>query len=341
MNSENINIKDNNMIIDDEEIYKDVNQLLNILTNKDIFNDKKTKFINKNDYEFIIRTFKNIHKNEFINLFNYFNQINIPILKALINGFIQFDFEKEMNENIILDIISKGIKIFFNKNLFYFIYKKLSKNFRRHNLLKDIQSIKKFGKLFKIWKLLYNIENPFDNIDLINLSSLIIFPNPNKENKFIELEIDDKNEMINLIVSIKFVDSPILNVNLINEKFSFIKLYNDNDIFEIKYNDINSEKEKNVTLFSNIFKIKFEFYKKGFEIYINKNIRLPFKKYINFNINSIKKIEILNNFIGEVSCVRINKNYNKVENCEIVEPLKIKVNKETINNKIEIKTKAF
>ena len=35
------------------------------------------------------------------------------------------------------------------------------------------------------------------------------------------------------------------------------------------------------------------------------------------------------------------KNYNKVENCEIVEPLKIKVNKETINNKIEIKTNAF
>ena len=341
MNSENINIKDNSIIIQEDEIIKDANHLLNILTsNIKIFNDKKTKFQNKNDYEFIIRIFKNMDKNEFIHFFRYFNQINIPILKLLINGYIEFDFDQETNGNAILEIISKGIKINFNKNLFYFIYKKLSKNFRRHNLLKDIQAIKKFGKLFTIWKLLYNIENPIDNFDLNNLSSLIKFQNLKEEKKFIELTIDDQNEMINLIISINFVDSPILNINIINEKFSFLKLYNDTEIFEIKYNDINLGKEKNIASFSNIFKIKFCFYKKGFEIYINKNIKIPFKEF-NFNMNSLKKIEILNNFIGEVSSIKVKKNYNKLEYCEMVEPLKIKIYKENINNNIGIKTNAF
>ena len=352
MNSNDLNIKNNlnlefNQIkVEDDANNKFEKHLLNIITNKDIFNDKKPKLLLKNDYIFLIKLFNNSNENEFINLFKYLNKINIPIIKILIVGFIQFDLDKEINENIIIELISKGIYINFNKNIFYYIYSKLSKQYRRHNFLKDIESIKKIDKLFKIWRLLYNISNNTLNKDLFYSSCFTFFPpNLNEDKKFIEIDIDDRNEIKNLIISINFTPSPILNINIINQKFSFLKLYdNNNETFELKYNDLNLESNNDNISFSKIFKIKFVFSKKEQHIYINKKVKIT--KEFKFNFNSATKIDILNNFIGEVSSVVFKKEYTifaeyAEEFCPIIEPLKMKIYREAPNEIIQIKTNAF
>ena len=344
MNSDKINIKGNKNNYREDEVNRSGEQLLNILTNSNVYNNKKAKFINKNDYEFIIRIFQDSEEKEFFYFYKYLNITNIPILKILINGFIEFDIETDIKEKIILNIISKGIYINFNKNLFFFIYKKLSKHFRRHNLLKDAHSVKKFAKLFEVWKLLYSTENQMHINDLIyHECEFLFFQNLDEEKKFVEIDIEDKNEMKYLEISIKFICSEILNINKSNKKFGFIKLFdNKKEILELTYNDLNLENEENKLSFSNIFKIKYNFTKEGLNIYINKKINIS-KKIINFDFNSIKKVIILNNFYGQIISTTFKKYYSTFadysEYCPNIAPLKIKV--KNIDNKIEIKTSAY
>ena len=117
-------------------------------------NLRKTKISLQRNYEFIIKGFIQIKEEKLIPIFHYLNKIGIPILKIIVNGFIDNDFEDENQENLTLKMISNCINFCYNKNLLYFIYKKLSKYFRRHDKYKDLQSIKRFEKLFTIWKML-------------------------------------------------------------------------------------------------------------------------------------------------------------------------------------------
>jgi len=93
-----------------------------------------------------------------------------------------------------LDIISNAMYIYFDRSIFYFVYKKLSKYYRRNELLKDIKSIEKFEKIINIWKLLYNTSSEL-NLKDWNDNSFLFFPSLNEEKKYIEIEIDDKNEI--------------------------------------------------------------------------------------------------------------------------------------------------
>ena len=285
------------------------NNLLNILFNTDIINDRKTKIISRNNYLLLIKLIKSIEDIELFNFFNYLNKINIQILKIIVNGFIEFDFNDEKEGKMILTIISKIIRIYFNKNIFYFIYKKLSKYFRRHYKLKDIQAIKKFEKLFKVWKLLYNIDMFCDDIkENNNINPGIIFYSQiNNKNKNITIDFE-RNSLANnkcLLIKIEFFRSPILNINKIIENFSFLKLYDKNsNEFEFTYNHIFNKNTFIKDSFSKIDTISFELSDEIYEIHINDK---RFSNKENFNFNSIIKIEILNNFLGEVSKITIEK----------------------------------
>jgi len=82
------------------------------------------------------------------------SKVDIAFLKILVNRFIEFDFDDKNQEIKIIEIITKYININFNKNLFFYIYRKLSKFFRINENFKDIKYIQKFEKVFEIWKLL-------------------------------------------------------------------------------------------------------------------------------------------------------------------------------------------
>jgi len=120
-----ITYESTNMEVCEEEIIK----LFDIIFLQKVFNAKKTKINLQTDYEFIIHIINKLKENEFELFFIYLNEIKISIFKIIVNGFIEFTFNDENKEKNILDIISRMISLFYNKNFFYFIYKKLSKFF--------------------------------------------------------------------------------------------------------------------------------------------------------------------------------------------------------------------
>ena len=143
-----------------EDINKDENnnepkKILTILSN--IYSKSDKILISKENYEFVINYINNTKNKNLIPFIGYLNDINYPILTILIDGYIKIDFEDENKNKLILDNISRLIEILFNKNIFKLVYNRLSKFFRKHAQLKDINNIKKFERAFRIWKLLYTV----------------------------------------------------------------------------------------------------------------------------------------------------------------------------------------
>jgi len=175
--------------IDDFTQETSENKFLSILTDKKKLNNKRTKLKEVEDYKYLYDIIKDISGEKFINFFRYLSALNYPILEILINGYIKFN-DDCITEEIILDIISNAMYIYFDRSIFYFVYKKLSKYYRRNELLKDIKSIEKFEKIINIWKLLYNTSSEL-NLKDWNDNSFLFFPSLNEEKKYIEIEIDD------------------------------------------------------------------------------------------------------------------------------------------------------
>jgi hypothetical protein len=150
----NFENKLNNEGFSNEYKIEDLKVLQNIIYNKDALNTGKTKIIKMENYLSLFKIINKSNEEELINFFSYFNKTNIQIHKIIINGYIEFDIDEY--EDKLLEIISKIIDIYFSKNIFYFIYKKLSKIYRRHDLIKNEKCIKKlikflmFGNFFII-----------------------------------------------------------------------------------------------------------------------------------------------------------------------------------------------
>ena len=342
INKEDSYAYDTNM----EEIIQESseNKILSILTDSKKLNNKRTKLKNDEDYIYLYDIIKDLSGEEFINFFRYLSGFNYPILEILINGYINLNDDR-ISEKKLLSIISNVIYIYFDRKIFYFVYKKLSKYFRRNELLKDIKSLEKFEKIINIWKLLYSTSNELNMKDWHD-DSFIFFPNLDEEKKYIEIEIDDNNEIRSLIVEINFFCSPIFFLNNGDDNFSFIKLYDENDeIFQMNYNDLNLSKDDKEVCFSKLRQIKFDFSANDYNILLNNCKKVESKKDIKYDFNNIKKIEILNNFIGDVSSILLEKQYavmDKYEetNTSMIEPLKMEIKKEKDNN-YKILTNAY
>ena len=321
-----INININNELNQNKEkiTEEELKKLLQIIINNNKFNDEKTKINMQEDYDFLILIINKLNNEEFISFLKFLNKIKISILKILINGFIDYDFKNENQENIILKIIAKVINIEFNKDIFYFVYGKLSFFYRRHDNINSLNSIIRFDKLFKIWKLLYNIEIYFENYESNTvIPTIALFPEINKDKKNVSFNIG-KNIKIGKFnkgidkynITINFFSCIVLNLNKYIDNFSFLKLYNDsNSEVEVKYEDIFSDKNDNIDNINELFKVKtlkFQLLGESIIIFINDmQIKKQKKK---FNFNSIKKIEILNNFMGEISSISIEKYFISVDN---------------------------
>ena len=273
---------------------------------------KKINLHSQESYELIVDIFNKLNNEEFILLINNLNNINIPILKILINGFINDNFNIDNKEDIILEIISKAINVYLNKEIFYFIYGQLSFIYRKHTkIINDINSIRKFEKIFKIWKLLYNVET-FLNFQNKNL----FFFKTDKKTKNIVINVRKKIKIggndkgiDKYFIIINFIPSKLFNLNKYNKCFTFIKLYNKKECeFEIKYIDfLNYDNKNNLSKLNDINKIEFQLLSSSsYKIIINDEITIE-KANINYDFNLISKLEILNNFIGEISSIIVKK----------------------------------
>ena len=331
MNSNNINYQENHLFIN--KLFKSIN-----INEKDILNVKKTKILQKEKYKYLVEIIGKSDEHEFIYLLHYFNEMKINLLKVIINGFIDFNFEEDKFDEFIQESISKLIDFNFNKNMFYFIYKKFSKIFRRPNKIKDINIIKKIDKLFTIWKILYN---PFIKINNLNYnynSYFLFLSDTTTSNKNIEINIKNSSKAKNIIITLNFINSKLLNLNALNEKFCFLKFQdNKNKIMEIKLSDLHLEDKNNdINSFSQIYKIQFIFSSKSYKIDINDSKKIIEIKKVNFDFNIINKIEILNYFFGMVSSVVFEKEYPSTFLKQKPRILKIEFQKNSSNNKIRI-----
>ena len=329
------NIAENNIFEkrNSDEKNEDEYKLFQMITDQSLFNAKRTKIISKDNFDSLIKIINGTKLKEFIYFLNYLNKVGIPILKVLVNGFIEFDNDKNQDE-IILEIIAKCINLYFNKNIFYFVYKKLSKFFRRHDKLKDIKSIQRFEKLFTIWKILYNLENLSPICPHNNTPSITFFSNLNQKNKNLKIEIKRFKKGENYFsITICFLQSPILNINKYINNFSFLKVYDENkNKYKFRYKDVFNDKSgykfKNL---SQVDKIKIEFKSTIFSIYINDKQIIT--NSTNFNFDLISKMTILNYFFGDISSIIIkNKNDIIEKNQRLL--LKINLEKYISNDKI-------
>ena len=349
-NEEEIKENNSNTINNNEESKQ--NELLDeklykiLFKNENSFNDNKTKLKLKSDYEYIIQIINQLEKEEFFNFVNYLNNIKIQISKVLINGFIEFDFSDENQNKIIIEIISKIIVNFFNKDLFNFIYKKLSKQYRKHNKITNIESLKKFEKLFKIWELLYNIKIDYMGKNKENISAISFITNENIKSKNIKIDlkkyISKYNENNNLFkIYINFLCSPILNINKFVDNFYFLKLENTiNGTFEFKYKDIFNK--NNPFSFSKVQTLIF--YLNDFTYNIHVNNSKQYEKKAKFNFSLISEIKILNYFYGQISSIIIEKEnpLNKKHNFTIIiinKPNKVDYDVHFENNEVKNKQK--
>ena len=101
--NENIinNLENNEDIKEGKKLSEEeMKKLFNIIINKDLENNIKLV-----EYEFLIKIIYKLSDEELVSVLNYLNDIGIPIFQIIINGFIDFDFNNEIFEKIIFEII--------------------------------------------------------------------------------------------------------------------------------------------------------------------------------------------------------------------------------------------
>ena len=258
---------------------------------KDIYNEKSTKLKNKEKFITLINIINEYIKegNDFIFLF--FKKINIDLIKVIFNGYINFDISDNEQKEFLLGSIKNFISLFLPKNLFSLVYNKLSKIFRRFNLIDDKEILfDKFRKTFDLWKLLYNINNPKklkENYLALLGNKFLVLLNSKNINNFQFKEVN---------ISIEF-DEGIYGLNSINDDFIKI-IYHDHGIQAIKYKDIIKEEKKEI---KNIFcKINEESINCG---YNKENL----KEMIKLNsLRNFSQIELLRNYIGKINKIILN-----------------------------------
>ena len=267
---------------------------------KEIYNEKGTKLLDNEKYIKLMTILNKYLKEEKYFIFLYFKKRNIDLIKIVINGYITSDIKDSNQKEILLKTIKDIICIFFTKNLFYIVYNKLSKIFRRFNSIEDKEMLfNKFSKIFDIWNLLFDIYE-----DSKYNSNYIAFIG----NQILTL-VNDKNDFKfnNVDIYIEF-DELIDN----NYDFSLVEIqYTNNEINIMKFGDILKEEVKEKI--KNIF-IKIDRESIGYlfnnELGLEENNNKDLVKFKDINpASDFTKIEILKNYIGKIKCIKIKIEY--------------------------------
>ena len=303
-------------------------KILIIISN--IYKNNKKSSISKENYEFILNYINNTEDEILIPFLNYLNDVDFPILNILIDGYINIDFEDKNKNKLILDNISRLIKIYFNRNIFKSVYNHLSKFFRKHLLLKDINNVKKFEKTFDVWKLLYNINNNYIKHKI----------DDNIESNNFEIEINNKQlQGVNsYIIEINFSSSPILNKIKTNDNFFFLNLYDQDLKLTLTY--LNLFDLSTAELFKNNNKMIFSLSNKNLIITLNKeNVLTNQFNDTDFKFEQIKKLKIMNYlFFADIYEINIqiknlNENEKSKDSIMISKTLNINIKKEKYSEK--------
>jgi hypothetical protein len=174
-------------------------------------------------------------KKDFV--FLYFKEVNINLIKILYNGYTTSDIQNSEEKEKFLSIIKFISNSYFSKNLFYMVYNKLSKIFRRFNLSVNKEILfDNFSKSFDLWNLLFNLDNKIDLYS--NYIGLIGNQTLNLINKAEIYHFDCVD------IFIEF-DEGINKANNSNNDFSFVNVkYDKRGLQMLKSDGILNEKDK-------------------------------------------------------------------------------------------------
>ena len=255
-------------------------------SNKNIYNEKGTKIKSQEDYLALLNILSEYIKdgNEFILL--YFKKINIDLIKILFNGYISLNINDITNKEFALKVIKDIILLFFSNDLFYLIYNKLSKIFRRFNLIEDKEKLfNKFCNLFDLWKLIYNI----DNREKINSNFFSLIGQ-----NVIFLVYLNKYKIKDFNIQIDFEEN-FSNINLNNNELINISSF-DSEPKVFKFKDIikeNKEKLISSKIYNDILYEDIQYYG-GMESFI------PIIKIIKYFISAFKENEDIIQKLNEI-----------------------------------------
>ena len=277
------------------------NKLFKFCNKKKFFNEKGKKILNEEEFKNLLSILE-----QYLSIDDYilpiFDKLGIFLIKAIINGYISYNIEKNKKEKI-LSLINNIAPLITNKDYIYFIYNKLSKIFRL-DLIEDQTNIEnsfsKFAKIFEIWKIIFN----YDEDLKLREKYISFFGNNN-----IEINISDiDSNYVSTVININFVKSSLLSINKKIENCSLVKIYNsDGQFFEVKINDIKFKDNKNI---SDINLIRFIISENKIIYAINNNDSSK-EDIKNDNIKNINKIELLNNFYGKIASIELIRKYKK------------------------------
>ena len=272
---------------------------------KEIYNEKGTKLLNKENFISLIKTLDDYIKEKTDFIFLYFKKIDIDIIKVLFNGYISYDISESISDKDLLETMKNIIPLFFSKNLFYIIYNKLSKIFRRFNLIENKEILfNNFCKIFELWKLIYDVNDKIkvnsNYFSFIGKKNLFIMNQGNNDGIFIFKEIN---------IEIFFGD---------NDNSFFDEIKND-EIIKVFYNEYGSKviKYKDIKFDENKEKIKsilFKIDEESINYELNKEYKsdssINNEKFIQFikldSSSNFGQIELLKNYIGKINKIKIN-----------------------------------
>ena len=287
---------------EDIQILEEKN-LCYFFSNRDIYNEKGTKLKSKEDFLTLMNLLNEYIKENTDFIFLYFKKINIELLKVAINGYITSDIENAEQNEFLLKIIKDLILLFYSKDIFYLIYNKLSKIFRRFNSIGDKENLfNKFYKIFQLWKMIYNIDerNKLNsNYFTLMGGQILVLVNLNNRNEYQFKKVKINIEFDEDFCDINGKDNELINV-----------WYFDYGSKGFKYGDIKKNKEEKIKEI--LIKIKEESIEYTLNKVTNKEldennhgkyvqtIKLKLDKPSNF-----VKIDILKNYIGKIKKISI------------------------------------
>ena len=157
--------KNDNILINDEmkeSNNKEKNKSKKVMNyfffEKDIYNAKGTKIKEKEKFIKFMNILNQYIQDKTDFIFLYLKKIRVDLIRVLFNGYISTDFENVQDKENFLSTITIIMNSFFSKDLFFIVYNKLSKIFRKFNLVENKEMLfDKFNKIFDLWNLLYNL----------------------------------------------------------------------------------------------------------------------------------------------------------------------------------------
>ena len=284
----------------------------------------KGKEKGKNIYLNIIHEYKNnlMKIKEKSGLFTFIKKL-IPLLKSgnniiipfldlcptLIKLYIDYDIDEDNNlENIEIFKLLK-INSFISREYFYPIYEYFSDIYYDMNEIKENDArLKKFNKVFELWKIFYDFDINKNELKEFNSSSFCFIGGGLKVNLTNEINLKNNTFMIKISLLNYVFDN-------LNNKSILFQIENKSDK-ELKFSELDKLlKEKKVKIISLLFELK----RITIKVKENENSQdyvLEFSK----DISSLKEFNLLKDFYGQIKNLEfmLSQNKDKIGNEKIL-----------------------